>query len=103
MKIVHAADLHIDSPLRGLERRDGAPAQRVRTATRQAFARLIDLCLREHAAFLVLAGDVFDGDWRDYNSGLYFARELGRLREVGCRVLFLRGNHDAQSDITRSL
>jgi DNA repair exonuclease SbcCD nuclease subunit len=103
MKFVHAADLHLDSPLRGLSAYDGAPVERVRGATRRALANLVDLCLYESAAFLLLAGDVFDGDWRDFNTGLYFVKELSRLREVGTRVFVVRGNHDAASEVTRQL
>ena len=102
-KFVHAADLHIDSPLRGLGAYDGAPVERVREATRRALTNLVQLCLDERAAFLVLAGDVFDGEWKDFNTGLFFLRELNRLRDVGTRVYLVRGNHDAASEVTRSL
>lgn len=101
MKIVHAADLHLDSPLRGLERYPGAPFERVRAATRDAFRNVVSTCLREEARYLVLAGDVFDDDWKDMNTGVFFVHELQRLREIGCRVLVLRGNHDFE--LTRAL
>lgn len=101
--VVHAADLHIDSPLRGLGRLEGAPVDDLRLATRRAFVRLIDTCLEEQAALLVLAGDVFDGEWRDFNTGLFFVRELGRLRDVGTQVAMVRGNHDAESVISRHI
>jgi len=103
VKFVHAADLHIDSPLRGLGAYDGAPVERVREATRRALGNLVQLCLDERAAFLVLAGDVFDGEWKDFNTGLFFVRELNRLRDAGTRVFLVRGNHDAASEVTRSL
>jgi DNA repair exonuclease SbcCD nuclease subunit len=103
MKFVHAADLHIDSPLRGLTAYEGAPVERVRAATRRALSNLVQLCLDEEAAFLVLAGDVFDGEWKDFNTGLYFIKELNRLRESGTRVFVVRGNHDAASEVTRAL
>jgi DNA repair exonuclease SbcCD nuclease subunit len=103
MKWVHAADLHIDSPLRGLSAYDGAPVERIRVATRRAFSNLIDLCVGERAAMLLLAGDVFDGDWKDFNTGLFFVRELNRLRDVHTRVFIVRGNHDAASEVTRAL
>jgi DNA repair exonuclease SbcCD nuclease subunit len=103
MKFVHAADLHIDSPLKGLGAYDGAPVDRVREATRRALSNLVQLCLDERAAFLVLAGDVFDGEWKDFNTGLFFVRELNRLRDAGTRVYLVRGNHDAASEVTRSL
>jgi DNA repair exonuclease SbcCD nuclease subunit len=101
--VVHAADLHIDSPLRGLGRLEGAPVDDLRLATRRAFVRLIDTCLEEQAALLVLAGDVFDGEWRDFNTGLFFVRELARLRDIGTQVVMVRGNHDAESVLTRHI
>jgi predicted phosphodiesterase len=103
MKIVHAADLHIDSPLVGLARFESAPVDRLRGATRRAFENLIALCLEEQASLLLIAGDVFDGDWRDYSTGLFFAAQLARLRPAGVQVVIAAGNHDAQSQITREL
>jgi DNA repair exonuclease SbcCD nuclease subunit len=103
MKFVHAADLHIDSPLRGLCRYEGAPVESVRGATRRAFENLIDLCLEESADFLLLAGDIYDGDWKDYGTGLFFLNQLGRLRAADIPVVLLRGNHDAESRITKHL
>jgi len=103
MKLVHAADLHLDSPLRGLQSRSEVPLTRVRTATRAALANLVDLCIAEDAGLLLIAGDVYDGDWRDYSTGLYFAHQMGRLREAGVQVAMIRGNHDAASQISKSL
>src|SRR3954466_5217495 len=102
-KFVHAADIHLDSPLRGLDRYEGAPSERIRGATRRACEGLIKLCLDEKAAFLVIAGDLYDGDWPDYNTGLFFVSQLSRLREAGTRVFLIRGNHDAKSKLTPSL
>jgi len=101
-KFIHAADIHLDSPLRGLERYEGAPDQ-VKNATRQAFDNLIQLALEEQVDFLLIAGDLYDGDWRDYNTGLYLVSCMNKLREAGIPVFIVRGNHDAQSVITRSL
>jgi len=103
MRVVHAADLHIDSPLRGLRRLEGAPIEDIRLATRRAFRALVQLCLDQEAELLLLAGDVFDGDWPDHNTGIFFVRELSRLRESATRVVMLRGNHDAESVISRSV
>ncbi len=102
-KFLHAADIHLDSPLRGLVRYDGAPLDLFRTAPRQALANLVDLAIREVAAFVVIAGDLYDGQWRDFNTGIFFAAQMGRLRQHGIRVVVLHGNHDAESQITKSL
>ena len=100
---IHAADIHLDSPLLGLERYEGAPVEYVRGATRRAFKNLADLALEEEANFLLLAGDLYDGDWRDSNTGLFFASQAARLREAGIKIFMVRGNHDAASQITRRL
>jgi DNA repair protein SbcD/Mre11 len=102
VKIVHAADIHLDSPLRGLERYEGAPVERIRRATRDALENLVALCLHEEADLLLIAGDLYDGNWKDYGTGLYFVSQMARLRGR-TRVVLIRGNHDAASQITRSL
>jgi exonuclease SbcD len=103
MKFVHAADLHIDSPLRGLERYQGAPVEIIRGATRRAVEHLVELCLEEDAKLLVLCGDLYDGDWKDYSTGLFFCQQMARLREANVVVAWIRGNHDAASRLTQHL
>lgn len=103
MKFIHAADIHLDSPLRGLEQYEGAPTQALRGATRLAFKRLVDLAIEESVAFVLLAGDLYDGDWRDYNTGLFFTQQMGRLQAADISVFVVAGNHDAASQITTSL
>ncbi|WP_380778828.1 exonuclease SbcCD subunit D [Sphingomonas sp. R86520] len=102
-RFVHAADIHLDSPLHGLSRYDGVPADDIRGATRNAFDNLIRFALDEAVDFVLIAGDAFDGDWRDMGTGLYFARAMGRLNEAGIPVYLLAGNHDAASVLTRSV
>jgi exonuclease SbcD len=103
MRFVHAADLHIDSPLSGLERYEGAPVELIRGATRRALGNLVDLCLEEDVRLLVLGGDLYDGDWKDYSTGLFFCRQMARLREADVTVVWIRGNHDAASRLTQHL
>ncbi len=98
---LHAADLHLDSPLRGLEA--DAPADLIRGAARRALVNLVDLALREKVAFVLLAGDLYDGDWEDYRTGHFLIEQVGRLTRAGIFVYGICGNHDAQSVLTRSL
>ena len=102
-RFLHAADIHLDSPLKGLAGQEGSAAERIRTATRGAFERLVGHAIEERVAFLVIAGDLYDGDWRDYKTGLFFVSQMGRLRAAGIPVHLLYGNHDAESRITRRL
>ena len=103
MKFIHAADIHLDSALHGLERYEGAPVEEIRRATRRAFDNLIELAIDEQVAFVLLVGDLYDGDWKDYNTGLYFVERMGRLRDASIRVFIVAGNHDAASQITKHL
>jgi DNA repair exonuclease SbcCD nuclease subunit len=103
MRFLHAADIHLDSPLRGLEEYEGAPVQALRGATRKAFVALIQLALAERVDFVILAGDLYDGDWPDYNTGLFFINRVRELDRAGIPVVVLAGNHDAASRITARL
>ena len=103
MRFLHAADLHIDSPLRGLDRYEGAPVDDVRGATRRAFENLIATALRERVDLVVIGGDLYDGDWPDHNTGLFFVKGVTQLAEEGIPVAIVRGNHDAASKLTKSL
>lgn len=102
-RFLHAADTHIDSPLDGLEAYDGAPVEALRGATRRAFENLVALALDEQVAFVLLAGDVYDGDWKDFSTGLFFTRQMARLNDAGIPVYLIAGNHDAASVLTRRL
>lgn len=102
-RFIHAADIHLDSPLRGLERYEGAPVDAIRQASRRALENLVSLALQEQVAFVIIAGDLFDGDWKDYNTGLYFVRQMSRLAEASIPVFLLKGNHDAANKLTKSL
>ncbi|RJF91463.1 DNA repair exonuclease [Sphingomonas cavernae] len=100
---MHAADIHLDSPLHGLSRYEGLPIEEIRSATRSAFDNLIQCAIDEAVDFVVIAGDLFDGDWRDMGTGLYFARAMGRLDQAEIPAFVLAGNHDAASVISRTV
>ena len=102
-RFLHAADIHLDSPLIGLSDIEGRVAERIRTATRVAFELLVEQTIEEELDFLVIAGDLYDGTWRDFKTGLFFAEQMGRLNQACIPVFLLHGNHDAQSQITRPL
>ena len=102
-RFIHTADIHLDSPLKGLEVHEDAPVEEIRGATRRAFDNLIDLAVEEEVAFVLIAGDLYDGDWKDYNTGLYFANRMGRLEKAGIKVFIVSGNHDAASNTTKAM
>jgi DNA repair exonuclease SbcCD nuclease subunit len=100
---IHAADLHIDSPLASLGLKDPAVAARFARAGRDAVEALVRETIEGGAKFLIVAGDIFDGDWRDVSTGHFFARQLGQLHREGVPTFLIKGNHDADSLMSRSL
>ncbi|HHV25503.1 MAG TPA: DNA repair exonuclease, partial [Methanosarcina sp.] len=88
-KFIHTADIHLDSPLRGLPEYPGAPVEveEIRKASREAFDRLVSLAIEEKVQLVLIAGDLYDGDWPDFNTGLYLAQQMTRLREAEIRVV----------------
>ena len=102
-RFLHAADLHLGSPLQGLAQKDEDVARRLASASRAAFEDLVTKALEENVAFAVIAGDIFDGAWKDASIGLFFNRQIARFARQGVPTFFLRGNHDADSVLTKSL
>jgi exonuclease SbcD len=94
---VHCADLHLDSPFEGLHALDPAVAAVLREATFRAFDRVVDLAVRERADFLLIAGDVYDGEDRSLRAQLRFRDGLVRAVENGVACFVAHGNHDPLS------
>ncbi|MFZ7092595.1 metallophosphoesterase family protein [Primorskyibacter sp. 2E233] len=100
IKILHTADIHLDSPLKTLALRDEALRDRVQTATRTALIRIVDTALAENVAALLIAGDLFDGAERSAKTAAFLTGQLDRLRAADIPVFYIKGNHDAENPIT---
>jgi DNA repair exonuclease SbcCD nuclease subunit len=94
LRFVHAADLHLDSPFRGIA--DVSPELRdeLQAATVTAFERIIDHTISAKADFLILAGDLYDSRDRSLRALLAFRRQMERLAERDISVYIVHGNHD---------
>lgn len=102
-RILHTADIHLDSPLRSLALRDPGLRETVAAATRSAFSRIVDAAIAEGVAAVLIAGDLFDGHERSARTGAFLTAELDRLGAAGIRVFYIKGNHDAENPITGTL
>ena len=95
LRFVHAADLHLDSPFRGIQSEAPANvAETLQRATFDAYENIIGLCLREQVDALLVAGDVYDGADRSLRAQLKFVDGLIRLDAAGIRSFICHGNHD---------
>jgi exonuclease SbcD len=97
-RFVHAADLHLDTPFAGVAQPAPGVAAALRDASLTAWDALVDLTIAEGAAFLLLAGDIYDGSERGVRAQLRFGRGLERLAEASVRVFIVHGNHDPLGD-----
>jgi len=103
VRFIHAADLHIDSPLRGLDVYEDAPKEIIRSASRRALENLVELAIQEEVAFVLISGDLYDGAWKDFQTGIFVIRQLSLLGQAGIQTFIVSGNHDAESVITKAL
>src|SRR3954463_6615578 len=102
-RFVHAADIHLDSPLRSLALRNSGLAELIGNASREVLVRIVELCIDEQVDALLLAGDLYDGEQTSMKTARFLAEQLRRLDSAGIKVFIIRGNHDALSKITKEL
>ena len=77
------------------------PAERLRIATRQAFDRVVQIAIEERVDFLIIAGDLFDTEVKDFHAALAAAEQLRKLDRAGIPVYLILGNHDSYEKMTR--
>lgn len=102
-KFLHAADIHLDSPRSGLDLDPDAPATELRQAPRRSLENIVRLAEDEHVDFVLIAGDLYDGDWKCFRTGLFFIEQMARLNDSSIPVFVIAGNHDAMNRMTKTL
>ncbi len=100
MKFIHAADIHLDSRVVALRSFYAQERVCLSKLQQRAFTSLIDLAIDEDVDFMLLAGDLFDSNWKDYGVGLFFIQQIKRLK---CPTYYIRGNHDSENRLIKSL
>lgn len=93
-RFIHAADLHLDTPFQGLARVSKEAAARLQDASLDAFDRVVAIALENEVAFVLLAGDLYDGEARGVRAQMRFLRGLQALSECGIKTFAVHGNHD---------
>src|SRR5215831_10709243 len=93
LRFVHAADLHLDSPFRGVGDASTALKDRLQAATLGALGRIVDHTIHSKADFLVIAGDIYDSKDRSLRALVSFRKEMERLAERNIPAYIVHGNH----------
>lgn len=91
---IHTADLHLDSPFKGISEINEKISLELTEATFKTFNKIIDLCIEKKVDFLLIAGDIYDGVDKSLRAQLRFRDGLKRLSEVGIKAYIVHGNHD---------
>jgi DNA repair exonuclease SbcCD nuclease subunit len=91
---IHAADLHLGCPFRGLRAVSPEVAEAADAATYRAFERILDLAIESRAAFVLFAGDVYDCEDRNLRAQFRFRAGLEKLHDHGIATYVIHGNHD---------
>ena len=100
---IHAADLHLDSPFRGVTAESPAIAELLQSATFDVYNSLIDLCIEKQVQFLLISGDIYDGADRSLRAQLRFRDGLKRLADNNIQAFIVHGNHDPYKGHSKSI
>lgn len=103
VRFIHAADLHLDAPFKGVNATDERVRQALVASTYDALSALVDACIERSVDFLVVAGDAYNSRDRSVRAQFAFKAAMERLADAGIRVYAAAGNHDPTSGWTAGL
>ncbi|MFD1849994.1 metallophosphoesterase family protein [Oceanobacillus bengalensis] len=94
VSFIHAADLHLDSPFRGLANMPEELFQKVRESTFDALRRLVQIAIDKKVDFILIVGDLFDNERQSLKAQIYLRRAFEELNRHHIDVYLSYGNHD---------
>ncbi|WP_026092391.1 metallophosphoesterase family protein [Calidifontibacillus oryziterrae] len=94
LKFIHTADLHLDSPFKGLSYLPTKIFEKLKESTFVSFHKIINVAILEHVDFILIAGDLFDDEYRSLKAQIAMRTEFERLEKEGIYVYIIHGNHD---------
>ncbi|ARK24188.1 hypothetical protein SporoP37_05470 [Sporosarcina sp. P37] len=94
IRFLHTADLHLDSPFKGMASAGPAELARLQQSTFAAFDRFIAYAVKEQPDFIVIVGDLYDGEDRSLRAQIRFQQGMQQLQNAGIPVFISYGNHD---------
>lgn len=94
VKVLHVADLHLDTPFKSLGGLSTRLSQQIQQATKQSFERLVDIAIKEKVDAVLIVGDAFNSAQPSVSAQLFFQAQLQRLTNAKIPVVMNFGNHD---------
>lgn len=93
-RFYHTADLHLDSPFKGLSHLPQDLLDQFTSASQKSFSRLVEEAIEEQIDFLLVVGDIFDAQTQSIQAQVFFKRQMERLDSQQIPVYLTLGNHD---------
>ncbi|WP_078552609.1 metallophosphoesterase family protein [Bacillus alkalicellulosilyticus] len=94
IRFIHTADLHLDSPFKGMSHLPSTLLERIQESTFTSFQSIVTKAIAEQVDFLLVCGDVFDEKTRSLRAQSFFKKQCQRLYEHKIAVFVIHGNHD---------
>ncbi|WP_077317867.1 DNA repair exonuclease [Virgibacillus proomii] len=91
---IHAADLHLDSPFKGLATAPESIFREIRESTFTALDELVRMAIDKQVDFVLLVGDLFDNEQQSLKAQIRLKRAFERLQQHHITVFLSYGNHD---------
>ncbi|MFJ7745622.1 exonuclease SbcCD subunit D [Peribacillus sp. NPDC097295] len=91
---IHAADLHLDSPFSGLKDLPASIISEIRDSPFKSFQKIVDQAISHHVDFILISGDLYDGENRNLRTQVRFRSEMERLLQHEIPAFIIHGNHD---------
>src|SRR5690554_693454 len=91
---IHTADLHLDSPFLSHRELPASLFERIQDSTFKALERLVDAAIDLEVDFVLMVGDLYDGEDRSIKAQSRLRKQLVRLQKANIRVFITHGNHD---------
>ncbi|MGV3465435.1 MAG: metallophosphoesterase family protein [Heyndrickxia sp.] len=91
---IHCADLHLDSPFVGLQYMPKEIFKRIQESTFRAFTKAVDAAISKKVDFIIISGDLYDGEDRSIKAQARLRKQMERLQMESIDVFIIHGNHD---------
>lgn len=98
MKFIHTADLHLASPFQGLTNMPDQLWKQIYNSTFTAFQKIVDAAISNQVDFVLIAGDIYDGERKSIAAVNFFKEQMNRLAKQQIPVFLCYGNHDYQKE-----
>ncbi|SFQ77364.1 DNA repair exonuclease SbcCD nuclease subunit [Psychrobacillus psychrotolerans] len=94
IRFLHVADLHLDSPFKGISSIPKKRWKEIRESTFQAFQNMINYAVENKPDFVLIVGDIYDGENRSLRAQHLFQQGMEALNVENILVYICHGNHD---------